>query len=49
MTPLNYVLLLVGFVLWFSAGYNKGKSKVRIKERKYEGRQSPPPKIFTKK
>ena len=49
MTTLNYVLMLVGFGLWFYAGYNRGKSKVRIKERKYEGRQAPPPRIFTKK
>ena len=35
--------MLVGFGLWFYAGYNAGKTKVRIKERKYEGRQAPPP------
>jgi hypothetical protein len=40
--------MLVGFGLWFYAGYNRGKSKVRIKERKYEGRQAPPPRTFTK-
>jgi hypothetical protein len=44
MTTLNYILVFVGFGLWFYAGYNRGKSKVRIKERKYEGRQDPPPK-----
>jgi len=49
MTTLNYVLMLVGFVLWFYVGHNTGKSKVRIKERKYEGRQGPPPRTFTKK
>jgi hypothetical protein len=43
MTTLNYVLMLVGFGLWFYAGHNAGKSKVRIKERKYEERQAPPP------
>ena len=49
MTTLNYILVFVGFGLWFYAGYNSGKSKVRIKERKYEGRQASPPKIFSKK
>lgn len=49
MTTLNYILMLVGFGLWFYAGYNTGKSKVRIKKRKYGGRQALPPKIFTKK
>lgn len=43
MTTLNFILMLVGFGLWFYAGYNAGKTKVRIKERKYEGRQAPPP------
>jgi hypothetical protein len=49
MTTLNYVLMLVGFGFWFYAGNNYGKSKVRIKERKYEGRQAPPPRTFSKK
>ena len=49
MTILNNVLMLVGFGLWFYAGYNRGKSKVSIKERKYESRQAPPPRTFTKK
>ena len=34
MTTLNYVLMLVGFGLWYYAGYTRGKTKVRIKERK---------------
>ncbi len=49
MTTLNYILVFVGFGLWFYAGYNTGKSKVRIKERKYEGRQASPSRTFTKK
>lgn len=49
MTTLNYVLMLVGFGLWYYAGYTRGKTKVRIKERTSEGRQAPPPKIFSKK
>jgi hypothetical protein len=49
MTTLNYVLMLVGFGLWYYAGYTRGKTKVRIKERKYEGRHDSPPKIFSKK
>jgi len=48
MTTLNYILMLVGFGLWFYAGYNAGKTKVRIKERKYEGRQAPPPPLNKK-
>ena len=49
MTTLNFILMLVGFGLWFYAGYNTGKNKVRIKERKYEGRQAPPPRVLSKK
>ena len=49
MTTLNYILMLVGFGLWFYVGYNAGKNKVRIKERKYEGRQALPPITLSKK
>ena len=40
--------MLVGFGLWYYAGYTRGKTKVRIKERKYEGRQAPPPRTLSK-
>jgi hypothetical protein len=49
MTTLNFILMLVGFGLWYYAGYTRGKTKVRIKERKYEGRQAPPPRTLSKK
>ena len=37
--------MFMGFGCWFYAGYTYGGTKVRIKKRKYENRQAPPPRF----